>query len=77
MKNVWKIIAVFSILSVFGCNYPTPRMACKEDLEVYSEACLGNLVLGSKYKSSNSESIALLACAIYVEKKKQCNSALY
>lgn len=71
-----RFFALCVLFVVSGCNYPTPKMACKDQLEdVYRENCAGALVFYQL--SPDMESFALLTCAQYLVKKDECDKKLY
>lgn len=75
----WKVVVLYIVLtmSMVSCNYPTPKMACEEDLEIYSEGCFGTLLMYQDGGSEATLGISTLLCAQYMSKKEECDDALY
>ena len=70
------LVIVFLLLIV-GCNYPTPKMACEDELESDYKFCMGNLAFYVRRQNSSNELIAIVACADYIKKKDKCDKKLY
>lgn len=70
------ILAV-AVLLIVGCNYPTPKMACEDELETLAVECNMTLAAFARSGSSYSENLSLLLCARYIAKKAKCQEELY
>lgn len=70
------ILAV-AVLLIVGCNYPTPKMACEEELEMYAEGCFGTLLMYQDSGSEATSGISTLLCARYISQKAKCQEELY
>ena len=77
MKKMKKSITVACLLLAGGCNYPTPKMACGDELETLAVECSGSMFLYSRSHSTLMENASLLMCAQYVNKKAECDKETF
>lgn len=65
------------LMLLVSCNYPTPKMACEDELETLAVECNMTLASFARSGSSYSENLSLLLCARYTAKKVKCQEELY
>lgn len=71
------ILILIIFLSV-RCTDLTPRSACEADLEdIYRPNCLGALGLNIVDSDFGWESVAIAACAVYLQKRESCEEKSY
>jgi hypothetical protein len=74
----WKLFVLQIVFMLLvSCNYPTPKMACEDELETLAVECNMTLAAFARSGSSYSENLSLLLCARYTAKKAKCQEELY